>query len=177
MLDFQLLQRVVPLPMDFGRCFIELPVYVWGGVCTRPTSSLLPVGIPVTAPRGTSISPLPSKSCLPCRLLLGSGVSFRIGPGCFYSCQVADCPGGLGLDRLVLATTPSRLILTVGRPNLASSVSTLTKRLVFLVKALFGFGSSLSVFWIFTLFSSLSSTWFISVTSALHLSPTLLDPL
>jgi len=44
------------------------------------------------------------------------------------------------------------------------------------VKAPFGFGSSLSLFWTFAVFSPLFSTLFFPVDLALYLSPTLLDP-
>ena len=124
-----------------------------------------------------SAVPFRLRSCLLCRLLLGSGVSSRIGPDCCCFCQVAGCPGGLGLSRLALVITLNWPIPMVGHPNLASSVSILTRRLVFLAKALFGFGSSLSVYWTFTLPLLRSSIWFCPVTSSLFLSPTLLDPL
>ena len=96
MLDFVLLQRVVPLPMDFVLCFVGPLVYAWQGVCTRPIFLLLLAGTQVTAPLGTSISlslwrmdfavPFRLRSCLPYRLPRGSGVSFRIGPGCCCFC-------------------------------------------------------------------------------------------
>ena len=64
-----------------------------------------------------------------------------------------------------------------GRLDLVFLVSTLTRRLVSLAKALFGFGSSLSVCWTFIFLLLRSSIWFCPVILSPSLSPTLLDPL